>query len=390
MKKRVTAFVLTLIILVSALPLSALAASSVYISSQPTSVTVANGSTATVKVTAVGTGLTYKWYWAAAGSSSFKYTSTFKSNTYSVPMNSSRAGRQVYCVITDTYGNSVRSNTVTLNMSGMAKITSQPQSVSVAGGATATVSLRATGDGLTYNWYYANKGSNTFKYTSTFKGNTYSAEMNGSRNGRKVYCVVTDKYGNSVKSNTVTISQSNAVSILIQPDHSGVNKGQTASTYLYASGEGLTYKWYYANEGSSSFTYTSTFKSNSYSVQMNEARCGRRVYCVVTDKWGNSVKSKVVTLYAHDRKISKDYTKVYCREGDTAGFNVYVSPAGGTYKWYYANKGSSTWKYTSTFKGSEYSLVMTSARDGRKVYCKYTTPYGTTVKSHIVTFVMLK
>ena len=29
--------------------------------------------------------------------------------------------------------------------------------------------------------------------------------MSASRSGRQVYCVVTDKYGNSVKSNVVTL-----------------------------------------------------------------------------------------------------------------------------------------------------------------------------------------
>ena len=121
-------------------------------------------------------------------------------------MNSSRAGRQVYCVVTDKYGNSVKSNVVTLGMTGVLTITTQPQSVTVASGATAKVTVKASGEGLTYKWYYKNKGDSTFTLTTAFKTNTYSVQMNASRAGRQIYCVITDQYGNTVQTVTVTLN----------------------------------------------------------------------------------------------------------------------------------------------------------------------------------------
>jgi hypothetical protein len=121
-------------------------------------------------------------------------------------MDTSRAGRQVYCVISDKYGNSVKTNTVTLNMATALKITSQPVNVTAAKGATATVKVGVSGDGLTYKWYFKNKGASAFSLTTSFTGNTYSVAMDPSRSGRQVYCVVSDKYGNSVKTNTVTLN----------------------------------------------------------------------------------------------------------------------------------------------------------------------------------------
>ncbi len=266
------------------------------ITTQPTSVRASNGKLATVTVKATSDGLTYKWYYKNADSAEFVYTPTFKSNTYSVQMNSTRAGRRVFCIITDKYGNSIKSKTVTLYMGNCVNITVQPTSVRVANGKEATVKVKATGDGLTYKWYYANKGSNTFAYTSSFKGDSYSVNMNSTRAGRKVYCVVTDKYGNSVKTNTVTLNMGNCVNITVQPTSVRVANGKEATVKVKATGDGLTYKWYYANKGSSTFTYTSTFKNNTYSVSMNSTRAGRKVYCVVTDKYGNSVKTNTVTL----------------------------------------------------------------------------------------------
>ena len=121
-------------------------------------------------------------------------------------MDSSRVGRQVYCVVTDKYGTSVKTNTVTLGMRNPVKITAQPVSITVAKGTTATVKVGASGDGLTYKWYYKNKGASAFSLTNSFTGNTYSVAMDPSRSGRQVYCIVSDKYGNSVKTNTVTLN----------------------------------------------------------------------------------------------------------------------------------------------------------------------------------------
>ena len=181
--------------------------SSVYIAVQPVSVTVPNGEKATVTVTAVGEGLTYKWYYKHKNGNVFGLTTSFTGNTYSITMDSTRDGRNVYCVITDKYGNKVQSETVTLNMAGESlKITQQPVSVTVPNGEKATVTVTAVGDGLTYKWYYKHKNGSAFCLTTAFTGDTYSVAMDSTRDGRSIYCVITDKYGNKVKSEIVTIN----------------------------------------------------------------------------------------------------------------------------------------------------------------------------------------
>ena len=85
------------------------------ITKQPTSVKVAEGAKATVKVTATGEGLSYTWWVAPAGSTTFSKSSVTGAS-YSVTMDATRSGRKLYCVVSDAYGNSVKSNTVTINM----------------------------------------------------------------------------------------------------------------------------------------------------------------------------------------------------------------------------------------------------------------------------------
>jgi len=211
-------------------------------------------------------------------------------------MSSSRSGRQVYCVISDKYGNEVKSNTVTISMGNTVKITSQPKSVTAANGETAKVTVKATGDGLTYKWYYKNAGASKFTYTSSFTGSSYSVTMSDSRNGRQVYCVISDKYGNTVTTDTVTLKMANKVKITSQPVSVTVAEGAKATVTVKATGDGLTYKWYFKNKGDSKFSYTSSFTGNTYSVTMSDSRAGRQVYCVITDQYGNSVTTNTVTL----------------------------------------------------------------------------------------------
>ena len=88
---------------------------SVSITTQPKTVTVANGATAKVSVSARGDGLTYTWYFKNAGQTSYSKSSVTKA-TYSTTMNSKSVNRLLYCVVKDTYGNSVKTETVKLKM----------------------------------------------------------------------------------------------------------------------------------------------------------------------------------------------------------------------------------------------------------------------------------
>ena len=179
-------------------------------------------------------------------------------------------------------------------MKQTAKITTQPKSVTVAKGYAAKVTVVATGDGLTYTWYYKNAGASSFSKSSVTKA-TYGVTMDAKVNGRQVYCVVKDRYGNSVKSSTVTLSMKQTAKITTQPTSVTVSKGSAAKVTVVASGDGLTYTWYYKNAGASSFSKSSVAKA-TYGATMDAKVNGRQVYCVVADKYGNTVKSSTVTL----------------------------------------------------------------------------------------------
>ena len=259
------------------------------ITTQPKTAYAKKNATAKVTVKASGDGLTYAWYFKNSGAASFT-KSSIKTATYSTTLSVTTKNRQVYCVVKDKYGKTVTSNTVYLREA--ASITTQPKTAYAKKNATAKVTVKAAGDGLTYTWYYKNSGASKFTKASATTA-TYSAKITATTKNRQVYCVVKDKYGKSVTSNTVYLRE--AASITTQPKTVTVAKNKTAKVTVKASGDGLTYTWYYKNAGASKFTKAST-KTASYSVKMTATTKGRVVYCVVKDKYGKTVTSSKATL----------------------------------------------------------------------------------------------
>ena len=86
------------------------------------------------------------------------------------------------------------------------KITTQPKTSYTAYGSTAKATVKATGSGLKYTWYVKSASSSKYKKTSVTKS-TYSVKMTDSSKNSKVYCVVKDKKGKSIKSKTVTLKR---------------------------------------------------------------------------------------------------------------------------------------------------------------------------------------
>ena len=259
------------------------------ISKQPKTAYAKYGEVAETTVKAKGDGLKYQWYIKNDGASKYSKSSVTKA-TYSCEMSDKSKDRRAYCVITDKYGNSVQTKTVVLRMA--ATITKQPKNTYTQSGSTAKVTVKAMGDELTYTWYIKNAGASKYSKSSVTKS-TYSCKMSDASKDRYVYCVVEDEYGNTVKSKTVVLRM--AATITKQPKSVIVEEGEKAKVTVKAVGDGLTYEWYVSDVGDTKY-YLSSIDTPTYSTKMNKAKDGRKAYCVITDKYGNSVKSNTVTL----------------------------------------------------------------------------------------------
>ncbi len=261
----------------------------VSITAQPKTGYAKTGAKVTATVKTVGLRPTYTWYIRNDGAAKYSKSSV-TSATYSATMSTKVKGRRVYCVVTDAYGNSVKSNTVLLRE--QVSVTTQPKTTYTKLNATAKVTVKASGDGLKYTWYV--RSATGTKYSkSSVTSSTYSVKMTSKVKDRRVYCVVTDKYGKKVQTNTVILRQ--AASVVTQPKSVKVANGKTAKVTVKAGGDGLKYTWYVKDAGKTKYVKSSITKS-SYSVKMTSKVNGRRVYCVVKDKYGKTVQTVTVKL----------------------------------------------------------------------------------------------
>ena len=265
--------------------------------SQPADTEVKMGERFNVEVIAEGDGLKYQWYFRNAGSSTFQ-KSGVKDNTYDDVMTAARAGREIYCVITDAQGNSVTTETATLIALPETElaIMSQPNDSSAKMGERFCVTVEAQGDGLRYTWYWRTKGTEKWN-KSGVTDNTYDDVMTVSRHNREVYCVITDVCGNTVQSEIATITRLPDVSLAItqQPTDANASMGERFCVTVEAQGDGLRYTWYFKNAGTDVW-HKSGVTDNTYDDVMNKSRAGREIYCVITDVCGNTVTTVTVTL----------------------------------------------------------------------------------------------
>ena len=258
-------------------------------------------------------------------------------------------------------------------------ITAQPKTTYAKEGGKISVTVDAAGDGLCYQWYVKNSGGTKYSKSSVTAA-TYSTTMSDKAHGRRVYCVVTDQYGNRVQSATallrrqVTITKESATAAYAK-------MGAAATVRVTALGDGLTYTWYFRNDGKTAYSRSSV-KTATYSATMSDKVKGRRVYCIVKDKYGKKVQSKTFLLRESVSIVTQPKT-VSVKKNATAKVSVKASGDGLKYTWYVKDAGAK--KYTkSSITKSTYSVKMSTKVKNRLVYCVVKDKYGKTVKSTTV------
>lgn len=257
------------------------------------------------------------------------------------------------------------------------EIERQPVDAVVPRGEKATVSVLAHGKELSYRWYYKDINNDSFLLSSV-EEDAYTINVSDERNGRQVYCLIEDRFGNAVQTDVVELLM--AATIVEQPQTVYVPVGAAAVVQVGAIGKGLTYKWYYKDTGAADFSLSS-IDTNAYSINVTPEKNGRQVYCLVTDEYGNWVKSDVVEMRI-SATITAQPKSVYVTAGSIAEVSVSAAGDGLTYKWYYKDAKSSEYSLSSESTNT-YRINVSTEKNGRQIYCLVTDQYGNSVQSDI-------
>ena len=373
----------------SQMPASEPVEQSFAILSQPANVVAKAGETVTFTIKVQGVGVSYSWEYSYDGGrtryglSQNLYASPIgvfatSTDSCSITLTDKNSEVYVYCTVIDQFRQRLVSDVATAKVKSSApSITAQPTSIVAKNGASVSFKVAATGAGLTYQWQLSDNAGKTWRNSST-KTATYSTTLSDKNNGRYVRCIVTDKYGSSVKSNAASMKIT-TLKITAQPVSQTLKKGATVSFKVAATGAGLTYQWQLSDDAGKTWRNSST-KTANYSTTLSDKNNGRYVRCIVTDKYGNSVKSGAASMKITTLKITAQPVNQTVKKGATVSFKVAATGSGLTYQWQLSDDAGKTWRDSST-KAATYSTTLSDKNNGRYVRCIVTDKYGNSVKS---------
>lgn len=275
----------------------------IHINQQPQNVTAFSGKTVTFSVeAALADGsdreLSYQWYYKKKGAKNWSLWKGHTTATTSGIANASWDGMQVYCEICDvSWGNCCPTATATVTISDSVVITSQPASVQASVGDTVRFTVKATGDGLRYQWYYKKKGTKAWSKWNGHTTATTSAKVNDTWDGIQLYCAITDQNGCTVQSGAATVTlKASSIKITSQPQNVTAKEGDTVKFTVKAEGSGLKYQWYYKKKGATAWSLWKGHTTATTSAAVNSTWNGIQLYCLLTDADGNTLSSGTATV----------------------------------------------------------------------------------------------
>ena len=357
------------------------------IAKQPTNLAAKSGTTGKFIVSATGNDLTYQWQYKRQNGWWTNCTATSaKTPALSVNVREAINGYMYRCVVKNSEGNSVNSDTATLTVTP--NISKQPNALTAKSGATGKFSVTATGDGLTYQWQYQKEGATTWTNSTASSGKTatFSVNARSELNGCKYRCKVTNSCGNSVYSKAVILTVTPGISK--QPTNLTAKSGTTGKFSVTADGVGLTYQWQYLKPGSTTWANSTSAsgKTATFSVSVREAINGYKYRCVVKDSNGKSLTSSTATLTVTPN-ITKQPTNLTAANGTIGKFTITAKGDGLTYQWQYLKPGSTTWTNSTAASGktATFSVNARTAINGYKYRCVVKNSCGNSITSSVVT-----
>ena len=344
-----------------------------------------------VKLTVLATGgsLAYQWQYRTSANGEWKNASASgnKTSVLTVPVTTARNGYQYRCKIIDGFGLEVYTDFAELSVFG---INTQPENKYLPAGKTAKFMVKATGEGLTYQWQYRASAKGSWKNT-TATGNktaTLSVPVTAARNNYQYRCKVTDQEGSVVYSNAATLKVV-TLKVTTQPANKYLPAGKTAKFTVKVSGTGLKYQWQYRTSSSGSWKNASAAgnKTATLSVPATATRNGYQYRCKITDQYGNVIYSNAATLKIVTLKITTQPSSMTLAKGKTATFKVVAKGTDITYQWQYRTSAKGTWKKASATgnKTATLKVPVTAARNGYQYRCVITDKYGNVVRSAAAT-----
>jgi Bacterial lectin len=272
------------------------------ITSNPASISLHPTQTGAFSVSGQGVGpLSYQWYQIPSGGTTGVAISGANSSSYvTPPVDATYDGTQYYATVTDSCGPLTSTDASLAVTTGNVPptIITQPIGQTVAAGGTTSFTVTASGTPvLSYQWYRIPAGLKIGTAVSGATSATYDVPATATaitNDQDDYYVIVTNAYGQAT-SQLAPLAVGNGILLQItgQPATQYVDVGASATYQVTAvSSLPLTYQWYEAAPGSSTFAPIDGATSSSYTLDSAATTDNGDVFYVVVS---NGVTSSVVS-----------------------------------------------------------------------------------------------
>ena len=336
------------------------------ITSQPLDTTIwANTQDGVLTVSVSIDNPTYQWQYSEDGSTWYDIEGETSSTLTLSNVPSSQSGYKYRCAVDSDNGDLTYSSVAILTVKPSPTLDNNPTGFEVWSNVDRTLSVSATGEELTYQWYF-NGEAIEGATESTLSFDNIQFDKTGS-----YYCVITNPAG-SVQSSTanVVVRQSVTEDSITKK----LEKVTTISGTGYArfivetTAYNPTYKWYYG----SGDTWTEFEETSNILFIPAESKYNRKnIKCEISNG-GGSVSTQAVLVYSSTAiQITSQPQDVSFKLNENASFNVTVSTSTGNayYQWQYS-ADSNEWQNIENATESTYSFKMMDSKNRGYYRCE--------------------
>jgi len=262
-----------------------------------------NGSFTSISVTPTGTGtITYQWYSNTSASTTGGTLLTGATSASYTPLSTTAGTLYYYCIVHSNCGTDVTSavsGAFIVNPATAISNQSTATQDQCIGGTFASISVTATGVGLSYQWYSnttaSTTGGTSLSSANGAQTNTYTPQTSSSGT-LYYYCVVTGTCGTatSAVSEAFIVNPATAIDSQSTATQTQCINGSFTSISVTATGTGtITYQWY-SNTSASTIGGTLLAGASSASYTPLATTAGTLYYyCIVHSNCGTDVTSAV-------------------------------------------------------------------------------------------------
>ena len=353
------------------------------ITTQPTSTAVVAGTTATFLATATGNPTpTVQWQLSVNGGTSWANINGATATTYTTPATTAAdLGKLFRAVFTNAVG-SAKSASATLTVNDAPNITTQPTSVTVVAGTTATFSAAATGKPTpTVQWQLSANGGTSWTNINGATATTYTTTATSAADlGSQFRAVFSNTVGSATSAAaSLTVNSNTTPVVTTQPTSVTVVAGITATFSAAAAGNPTpTVQWQLSANGGTSWTNINGATATTYITPATTAADHGNLFRAVFSSTVGSATTSAASLRVNFApSITTQPSKISVLRGNSATFSASASgnPAP-TVQWERSNDAGSTWTNIPGGTAATYVFTPTAADHGILFRAVFTNSVG--------------